>query len=281
MTTYGACIISRNDDYGQNLLERATYCLNSMIVTYDEVMYVDWNTDNDKPAMIEEIQDNLIHKGNLKWVRVTQEQAKEWTWNDPEAQNVCETQARNVGLRRMESDFLVSMNIDCITPKRHNIERVVDTKTFFTTGVRTISLYVVRELGARTDPTFYMNELEKLECAYPQQPSTSVHWNDRFSLVSNCGDMQIAHRDIWHAERGFEERFVGRAYMDSNIQMKATLVGYGLAVDWSLPIWHVGHEGGFGGSGKVNNVDEAFTMTQTTNPETWGHSDIGLEIHRL
>ena len=175
MTTYGASIISRNDNYGNLLLERATYCLNSMTEVLDEVMYVDWNTDDDKPAMIEEIKDDLIHKEKIRWVRVTQEQAREWTWNDPTAQAVCETQARNVGLRRLNTDFLISTNIDIIPPQRKHLERVTDTSTFFTTGMRSISLYDLRPLAERTRPDIYITALERFESSYPQQPLTSVH----------------------------------------------------------------------------------------------------------
>ena len=39
-----AVIVSRNDGYGGHLNERATYCFNSAIDTYDEVIYVDWNS---------------------------------------------------------------------------------------------------------------------------------------------------------------------------------------------------------------------------------------------
>ena len=38
-----AVIVSRNDNYGGYLNERATYCLNSAIDTYDEIFYIDWN----------------------------------------------------------------------------------------------------------------------------------------------------------------------------------------------------------------------------------------------
>jgi hypothetical protein len=281
MTTYGACIIGRNDDYGQNLLERATYCLNSMIGYLDEVIFVDWNTDNNKPTLIEELRNDLLPSKNFHWVRVSQEQAKEWTFNNPQAQEVCETQARNVGLRRLSTDFLVSSNIDVIAPQRRHIERITDVNTFYTTGMRSISLYKLRELGSRKYPHEYMPPLEALEAKSVQQPVARVHQNDGYSLVSNCGDFQVAHRNIWYAMRGFEERMVGRAYADSNVQYKAVLFGYKIAVAWDVPIWHIGHEGGYGGSGGVNDVNLAFTMTETTNPETWGHSDIELEVRSL
>lgn len=282
VATYGACIIGRNDDYGGNLLERATYCLNSMIGYLDEVLYVDWNTENGKPSLIEEIKHDLIQSPNFHWVIVTPEQASAWVGSDPVAQNtVCEVLARNVGIRRLKSDFLISANIDMIAPQRRHIERITDTNTFYSTGVRHISLYVVRELGSRKYPHEFMPKLEQLESQYGQQPVVSIHPNDRFSMVSNCGDFQIAHRNVWYDIKGFEERLLGRGYADSNVQLKASLYHHNIAVAWDIPVWHIGHEGGSAGSGGWNNIDLAFTMTETTNPETWGHSEVELEVHGL
>ena len=39
-----AVIVSRNDNYGGYLNERASYCIQSSIDTYDEVIYVGWNS---------------------------------------------------------------------------------------------------------------------------------------------------------------------------------------------------------------------------------------------
>ena len=41
-----AVIVSRNDNYGGHLNERATYAINSAIDSFDEVIYVDWNSEN-------------------------------------------------------------------------------------------------------------------------------------------------------------------------------------------------------------------------------------------
>jgi hypothetical protein len=58
-----AVVVSRNDNYGEHLLERATYALNSAINTYDEVIYVDWNSPTH--SLLWDIKDNLQLKGNL------------------------------------------------------------------------------------------------------------------------------------------------------------------------------------------------------------------------
>ena len=65
-----AVIISRNDNYGEILIERATYCLNSAIDTYDEIIYVDWNSPTH--SLLYDIKDNLQFKGNLKHIVIRQ-----------------------------------------------------------------------------------------------------------------------------------------------------------------------------------------------------------------
>ncbi len=68
-----AVIVSRNDNYGGHLNERATYCLNSAIETFDEVIYVDWNSPSH--SLLWDIQDNLQLKGNLKHIVIPNDAA--------------------------------------------------------------------------------------------------------------------------------------------------------------------------------------------------------------
>ena len=53
-----AVVITRNDNYGGYLNERATYCLNSAIETFDEVIYVDWHSETH--SLLYDIKDNYI-----------------------------------------------------------------------------------------------------------------------------------------------------------------------------------------------------------------------------
>jgi hypothetical protein len=73
---------------GDYLNERATYALNSAINTYDEVIYVDWNSPTH--SLLWDIKDNLQLKGNLKHFVITPEVASILTNNDPQAQKCCE-----------------------------------------------------------------------------------------------------------------------------------------------------------------------------------------------
>ena len=266
MVSFGAVVIARNDNYGGNLTERAGYCINSLTETFDEVIYVDWNTPDDKVSLIEEAGDLVMRSPKLKWIRVTSEQASEWTGHDPEAQGVCEVMARNVGLRRLSTDILVSTNIDVICPYRHILnERIQSNSGFVTTAKRSISLYDVRPLGTPLDISSVREKLVSLEANYGQQPDISIRRDDKYSLVSSPGDFQIAHRDVWYMIRGFEERLYKRGYADTNIQQKAAKAGIGIKVDREIPVWHMGHEGGWGGTGGVNDMDLSLTMQGTTS----------------
>ena len=67
-----AVVVTRNDDYGGNLNDRATYCLNSLVNTFDEVILVDWNSPNNRPQLWD-IDKNISFKGNLKHIVITPE----------------------------------------------------------------------------------------------------------------------------------------------------------------------------------------------------------------
>lgn len=275
MTTYGCVIVGRNDNYGGNLIERASYSLHCLVSQLDEVIYVDWATENGKPTLIEEVG---IKAPNLSYIKITQEQASRWNNDDPEAQSVCEVMARNIGLRRLSTDVMISTNPDVIPPYRKYLDESVLDNVFMTVARRNISLYDIRPLGLPTETSKIMDELEVKKHGWGQEPNVEVCEGDKFSLVSCPGDFQIAHRNIWYRIRGFEESLNGRGYADSNVQRKAFAYGYKIYATRDIPVWHIGHERGGGGDGKVNDMQKAIFMERTENPRTWGHINEPLEM---
>jgi hypothetical protein len=92
-----AIIVSRNDNYGGHLNERATYCFNSAIDTYDEVIYVDWNSPTQ--SLLEEIKPLLKFKGNLVHVPVNKSDIEKL---NPELLTIpiVDVLGRNIGIRQ-------------------------------------------------------------------------------------------------------------------------------------------------------------------------------------
>lgn len=70
MIKKSAIIVSRNDNYGGNLETRSTYCLNSMIDSFDEIIYVDWNSKKEKGTLIDKIKNNLIKSSKIRHITI-------------------------------------------------------------------------------------------------------------------------------------------------------------------------------------------------------------------
>jgi hypothetical protein len=289
MMKISAVIVSRNDNYGGNLTERGTYAINSAISTYDEVIYVDWNSPTH--SLFYDIQDNLQLKGNLKHFVINPEIAKIFTNYDPQAQVCCEVLGRNIGIRRAKGDWIISTNIDIIQPKREDVESVIinsDSNTMITLSRREASWDIIKkfhggdlkynEWGKLRD-YIYLNSEMRIE----QERITT---GDNYSLIKCCGDFQLAPKHIWHEIRGFEEELIYPLYADTNVQKKSVQHGFGLKAIFNPPLFHITHGSkGWGGGGiadginkKINGINRAIVFQRKTeNNSTWGFSDTEIE----
>lgn len=283
------CIVSRNDNYGGNLIERSTYCLNSMIDTFDEVWYVDWNSPEDAGSLLNVIKPNLELKGNLHHIVVTSDIASILTNNDPDAAKCCEVLGRNIGIRRATGDYIVSSNIDIIAPSKVELEKFIkssDKNTFYTISRRHTDLKAIQELKLKFNDWRDIRD-ELVNVSQERHYDEKVVTGDDYSLINCCGDFQIAHKDIWNSVRGFEEELIYVLYSDTNVQKKAVMHGFDLKAVYSPALFHIDH--GPGGAGfmtginkKTNNMNRAVTTQhETWNDDTWGYSNIEIEYEVL
>ena len=285
-----AVIISRNDNYGGHLNERAIYAINSAINTYDEVFYIDWNSETH--SLLYDIKDNLQLKGNLKHIVITPEIASILTNNDPQAQKCCEVLARNIGIRRATGDYIVSTNIDIIHPKREDIENIInssDNNTIYTLSRREVTWDIIKEFHGgemnfnewdKLRDYIYINSEERI---VEEKTSTS----DDYSIINCCGDFQLAPKHIWNDIKGFEEDLIYPLYADTNVQKKSVKHGFNLKAIFNPPMFHINHGSkGWGGGGfaeginkTANDIHRAITFQeQTENSLNWGFSDIEIEF---
>ncbi len=275
--TLGAVIISRNDGYGGDQPAKAIYALTSMINAMDEVVYVDWNSPGNV-SLIEVIRGQLPKTGKLRHIQVTQAMHAELTNGNPDVQNCVEVLARNIGLRRLKSDYLVSTNGDIMCLDRASIEQgIIDEQTFHCVARRETPFDEVYEFSAVRDLGDYTQEIlwERID-EFPQHGSGSpLGPSDPWSLITCPGDFQLAHRDLWHTIRGFEESLVMRGYSDSNVQRKADFYGFKLALVRDIPVFHFQHypDTGASGGNTMGWNDRAAALDNfqgTANPTSWG-----------
>ena len=288
-----AIIISRNDNYGGHLNERATYAINSAINTYDEVIYVDWNSPTH--SLLWDIKDNLQLKGNLKHFVIPPDAAKSLTNYNEHAQLCCEVLARNIGIRRAIGDYIISTNIDIIHPKREDIESIInnsDNNTMFTLSRREVTWDIIKEFHGgemnfqewdKLRDYIYINSEERVQ-------NEATVTGDNYSIINCCGDFQLAPKHIWNEIKGFEEELIYPLYADTNVQKKSVKHGFNLKAIFNPPMFHINHGSkGWGGGGfaeginkKANDIHQAVTFQeQTKNPITWGFSNIEIEYETL
>ncbi|NBP04163.1 MAG: hypothetical protein EBU90_29525, partial [Proteobacteria bacterium] len=241
-----AVIVSRNDNYGGNLNERATYCFNSAIDTYDEVIYVDWNSPTH--SLLYDIQTDIKFKGNFKHIAITPEIAAILTGGDPYAQKCCEVLARNIGLRRATGDWLISTNIDIIHPKREDLEAVlgsVDSNTFYTISRRHTDWEIIKDFNhGESHTNVHFSKWKELR-EYLIEHSEERHFDEKtvegddYSIINCCGDFQIAPKHIWNEIRGMEEDLIYSLYADTNVQKKAVMHGFNLKALYNPALFHI------------------------------------------
>ena len=285
-----AVIVSRNDNYGGHLNERATYALNSAINTYDEVIYVDWNSSTH--SLLYDIKDNLQLKGNLKHFVITPEIASLMTNNDPDAQKCCEALARNIGIRRVSGDWILSTNIDVVHPKREDVEDIIKIN-----GDSTMITLSRRDLLWETIREFHGGDLKFQDWSalrdhiYINSEKREVYekivTGDDYSLINCCGDFQFAPKHIWYDIKGFEECLIYALFSDTNVQKKAVMHGYGLKAIFEPPMFHINHGSkGWGGGGIADGVNKrsndqyraVIYQQKTENLDSWGFGDTEIEF---
>jgi hypothetical protein len=289
-----AIMCGRNDNYGGRLNERATYCFNTMLDTFDEVIYVDWNTDGDR-ILTDDI-DIRVHPERLKTITVSPMMCREIMGDEKyeKSNKCCQVLAKNIGMRRATGDILVSTNIDIIPPKRAHLEDLIkDIKTdeFITlakhdvdvdqlhimykqiqtyTGVRdNLPLqYGLNPISSRLIfPSLVMNK-EMLMTLPPSAHHTAS------SVICACGDFQLAHKDLWFKIRGFEESMIKRLYDDSIVQYKSIMAGATVRASNFPPVYHLDHER----NNRPSLLNEEIPVNVGSNPDTWGFSVVDFPL---
>ncbi|OHD23024.1 MAG: hypothetical protein A2Y38_23305 [Spirochaetes bacterium GWB1_59_5] len=298
--TLGAVVITRNDGYGGDQPKKLRYCLASLLAAMDEVILVDWNSPKSESRNQKAEKESLPRTGKLRVITIGQAEAFALTGCVAGAQVCCEVLARNIGLRRLATDYCVATNQDIICLSRESIERRLGTdrtdgtEGFYTIARREVHLADVARVfqfapGSESLKQFLRDHSHSVHGHHPALDGRPTNFGqhadgsplgpqDPWSLITCPGDFQLAHRNVWHAIRGFEESLVRRGYTDSNVQRKAADAGFDLGLVRDIPVFHLCHypdTGSTGGAfGEMNDPDAAlFKFAGTTNPETWGFSD--------
>tara|TARA_R100001244_G_scaffold131670_1_gene105322 strand:+ start:261 stop:1136 length:876 start_codon:yes stop_codon:yes gene_type:complete len=282
-------VVNRNDgykDFGRGLIH-----FNSMVKSFDEVNYIDWNSDEE--SFIWEIDDKLKKTGKINHYFIPSNIVSKLIF-DANAQKCNEAISRNIAIRRSDADWIVSTNLDIIPPTKKELKKLVK-------GLNKNTFYTISRREAPKDIIKNNKTLNKLREALTTIPArhfpAKVTPNDNYSLINCCGDFQIAHKDVWNKIKGFEEEMIYACFVDTNVQKKAVLKGFNLEVLYEPALYHMEHgayftkedgtrvqdnenKGDYKGDNKAYN--DAFTWVEnfqiTKNDKDWGLAHLEIEV---
>jgi hypothetical protein len=271
-------LIGKNDNYGGNLVHRFKHSLNILSESFDEIIYVDWNSNG--KSLIEETIYSINNKQKIISYIVTKQDILK---NNPEYQNysIVEVIARNIGIRRATNDWILVTNIDVLVGKLNLND--FEKNTLYTSA----RIDVPEEFHLKfNDSQKLFEEIRNNSSNFKQQPDAVIDgkavWDsgDIWSLVVGCGDFQFAHKDVWYGIKGFEESFGGRCFADSNLMKKGALK-YKTKKS-NTHVFHLNH-GTTKNSlpGEILPMNDRFVcvnnFTETSNGENWGWDSYELK----
>jgi len=228
---------SRNDGYKEK--ERFAIHLNTLLDTFDEVNYVDWNSEG--RSFLYEVEDLVPKTGRIKHFIIPPSVHKMYSTFVPNLPVCFGPTSFNLALRRTDADWVVATTTDNIPPTKEELHEIInnsDNNTFYTVSRREIDYAeALRNIDNLTEYRQYLKETTE-----PRYYSAKVTPNDNYSLINCCGDFQLAPRKIWWDVKGFEENMFYNCFIDTNIQKKVALAGYKLEALFDLPMYHMSHE---------------------------------------
>ena len=276
-----ALLYGRNDGYKEN--ERLIIHINSLLETFDEVHYLDWNSDDNKGSVLNQIKDKLISNNRLKHYVIPASIVSQ-IYNNIEGIGACISPLiYNILLRRCDADWIVCTTNDIIAPKKEMFESFLskaDPQTFYTLSRRDIEIKDVAKFGFDKWKEYrdILDQTTKERRLYAK-----VTPNDNFSIINCCGDFQLASKHVWDTIKGYEENMYYACFSDTNIQKKAVLNGFNLEAIYDIPLYHMSHlgMGNDGSSPSKQKYNDPWKwveyFTKSENTENWGLNGVEIE----
>jgi hypothetical protein len=271
----------RNDGYKED--ERVIVCLTSMIETFDEVWFCDWNSPKENGPLLWKLKDKIPHTGKIKHFIIDENIAQLLTHYNSKVSPFNGVLSQNIMLRRCTADWVVCSTMDIIAPKKEHLNIFLskaNKDTFYSISRRDIEYNDLEKIGFENWKQF-RDELDNT--SQSRHFPAKVTPNDNYSLINCCGDFQLAHKNIWNKIKGFEEQMLYSCYNDTNIQKKAVLNGYNLEAYFDLPLYHLSHTGmgNDGSSPSKQHYNDPWKwieyFTESENDDNWGLSDTEIE----
>ncbi len=223
-------LFGRNDDHGYNYHKRLAISLNCLAELLsdndDEIIFVDYNSSDELPTIVEAIQDTLTDKTKslIKIFRVRPHHHARFKTH----LSILEPVARNIALRRSNPNnkWVLSTNVDMIFVPQEKAS-LSEIAASLEDGYYCLPRFELPEnlwelALKRLDPAWNISFL--------RENSSKLHLNtcvrkEGFLLFDNPGDFQLMPRKDIIEMGGFDEAMLKGWHVDSNLAKRMSLLG--------------------------------------------------------
>ena len=285
-------VYGRNDVHGYNAHRRLALSLNCMaeVLTHpdDEIVFVDYNTPDELPTLIEAVADTLTARclSTLRVLRVRPE-----THHRRYAAHthlpIVEPVARNIAARRSNpaNRWLLSTTTDMILvplSERSVSETCADLRDGFYGLPRFELPEWLWEQIPRSEARRALEEISRLGPALRLDETTTSHEEMRFDAP---GDFQLMLRDEFFAIDGFDEAMLLGWHVDTNLSKRLFLRRGSIeSLGESVAGYHCNHHRiptVYHGTALANDLQRFFyDLDRSDVPaqrDTWGLVDEEIE----
>jgi hypothetical protein len=229
--TVSVIVYGRNDGHGYNMHKRVAISLNCIAEKLDheddEIIFVDWNSPDHLPTLIEDIFDTLTLKaqGRIRTFRVRSSIHNELSPADSKRPTI-EPFARNVGIRRSnpKNEWILNTNTDMVfLSKEGSLSKLISQlpKGFYNTYRYEIPEYLWNSTS-RLHSAEFMDKLHNWSSSARLIRKVFLQREDHI-VPDGPGDFQLAPRETFFELNGFPETMRYGWHVDS--AMSELLVG--------------------------------------------------------
>lgn len=281
-------VVGRNDSHGYNLSKRVATSLNSLTLPMtegDELIFVDWNSDDINPTFIDAIRDTLTEKTlkHLVVYRVRSSIHKNLAkgTNRP----ILEPIARNAGIRRAKNNWILSTNTDMIFNTYGKSYRQI-LKNLQPNLYHLYRYEIPEYIWDQFDRLKPDETLETINSVFKKNNlylkiSTAPYETYENLFPDAVGDFQLAPKEFWHKLQGFPEDMLKGWHVDSRLsvsmenklELKSQIISSeifeGYHQDHLRMLTH------FHSSKNINSLE--IIGEPYSNPSDWGLNNLMLE----
>jgi hypothetical protein len=224
----------RNDNHAGDFLGRVNRSIETWLPLGAEIIMVEWNPPADQPPLA-----SVIHFHGIRVITVPQDLHNSMHGHD--LFPFFEYRAKNVGIRRAQGDWILSMNPDILLCE--------EMRQFLLKDHNPMSFYQANRHDIDAD-------------------------GNKVQICRAPGDFLLAHRETWHSLTGYLD-VVSSSHLDSLLVWNLVKEKFG-QVEVPFPIYHQEHDR----SGQKHRMSihssDIHRLVGQRNDFDWGLANIQL-----